>query len=78
MNSDHYRQPLEGRYRGRGVASGFWGNGGGQSSAILSVNPNGTVNLQEGRALFSEFKAWEQQQLILDFDPVEKSNKTSP
>jgi xanthine dehydrogenase molybdenum-binding subunit len=48
MNSDHYRQPLVGPYRGRGVASGFWGNGGGQSSAVLSVNPNGTVNLQEG------------------------------
>ena len=34
--------------RGRGVASGFWPNGGGQSVAALSVNVNGTVNLVEG------------------------------
>ena len=49
MSSDHYRSPApQGPFRGRGVASGFWFNGGGQSAATLSVNPNGTVNLIEG------------------------------
>jgi CO/xanthine dehydrogenase Mo-binding subunit len=48
MNSAHYRTPLTGAHRGRGVAAGFWFNGGGQSVATLSVNPNGTVNLLEG------------------------------
>ncbi|MGH7918181.1 MAG: xanthine dehydrogenase family protein molybdopterin-binding subunit, partial [Candidatus Binataceae bacterium] len=32
-HSPHYQSRLEGRYRGRGVASGFWFNGGLQSSA---------------------------------------------
>jgi len=44
----HYSAPLEGPNRGRGVASGFWGNGGGTSSATASVNPDGTVSLVEG------------------------------
>jgi CO/xanthine dehydrogenase Mo-binding subunit len=45
----HYAAPLEGRYRGRGVASGFWGNyAGGKSSASASVNADGTVSLVEG------------------------------
>jgi len=44
----HYLSPLEGPYRGRGVASGFWGNGGGKSSVVASVNADGTVSLVEG------------------------------
>lgn len=48
MESEHYRSPIEGPNRGRGVASGFWFNGGMQSSVIASVNPDGTVNLTEG------------------------------
>ncbi len=48
MESDHYQTPLEGANRGRGVASGFWGNGGGISSACASVNADGTVSLVEG------------------------------
>jgi CO/xanthine dehydrogenase Mo-binding subunit len=44
----HYSAPLEGPNRGRGVASGFWFNGTGPSSAIASVNPDGTVSLVEG------------------------------
>jgi CO/xanthine dehydrogenase Mo-binding subunit len=49
MNSEHYRSPHPGgTHRGRGVASGFWFNGGGQSAATLSVNTDGTVNLTEG------------------------------
>ena len=48
MNSAHYRTPLEGKNCGRGVASGFWFNGGGKSSVSASVNPDGRVNLLEG------------------------------
>jgi xanthine dehydrogenase molybdenum-binding subunit len=48
LQSEHYQSKLEGPNRGRGVASGFWFNGGGQSVATISVNPNGTVNLIEG------------------------------
>ena len=44
----HYQTPLEGPYRGRGVAIGFWFNVGLQSSCALSVNPDGTVALVEG------------------------------
>src|SRR3989442_1003592 len=44
----HYAAPLEGPYRGRGVASGFWGNGTGPSSALAIVNPDGRVKLVEG------------------------------
>ena len=47
-NHDHYRTPLEGENRGRGVAAGFWFNRGFQSSVNLTVNPDGTVNLIEG------------------------------
>ena len=44
----HYSAPLEGPWRGRGVASGYWSNGSGPSSAIAVVNPDGTVHLAEG------------------------------
>ena len=44
----HYREPLDGPNRGRGVACGFWFNGTGPSSAVASVNADGTVNLVEG------------------------------
>jgi CO/xanthine dehydrogenase Mo-binding subunit len=44
----HYRTPLTGPNRGRGVASGFWFNIGLKSSATASVNPDGTVSLVEG------------------------------
>lgn len=44
----HYSTPIDGKYRGRGVASGFWGNNTGPSSAVATVNPDGTVNLAEG------------------------------
>ena len=46
--SEHYMSKLEGPNRGRGVAGGFWFNGGGMSSAAISVNDNGTINLNEG------------------------------
>lgn len=44
----HYSAPLEGPNRGRGVASGFWFNGTGPSSALAIVNPDGTIKLVEG------------------------------
>jgi len=44
----HYKAKLTGPWRGRGVASGYWGNGAGPSSAVVTVNPDGTVNLSEG------------------------------
>ena len=44
----HYTAPLAGPYRGRGVASGFWGNNTGPSSAVALVQPDGTVSLTEG------------------------------
>ena len=48
MTSDHYNAPLDGKNRGRGVASGFWFNVGLKSSACASVNTDGTVSLVEG------------------------------
>lgn len=45
---EHYIAPLEGPNRGRGVAAGFWFNGGGPASAVASVNSDGTVSLVEG------------------------------
>ena len=44
----HYKAPLEGPNRGRGVAIGFWFNAGEASSVALSVNVDGTVGLTEG------------------------------
>jgi CO/xanthine dehydrogenase Mo-binding subunit len=38
----HYSAPL-GKNQGRGVATGFWFNIGGDSSATVSVNPDGTA-----------------------------------
>ena len=51
---EHYSAPLvektgpSERRRGRGVASGFWRNNTGPSSAIASVNSDGTISLVEG------------------------------
>ncbi|MCE2469917.1 MAG: xanthine dehydrogenase family protein molybdopterin-binding subunit [Dehalococcoidia bacterium] len=52
-DSEHYRTPLEregadGRLRGRGVANGFWFNGGMQSCVTINVNSDGEVGLVEG------------------------------
>ncbi len=43
----HYNAPKNGR-RGRGVASGFWFNVGGESSAQVHVNEDGTVAVTTG------------------------------
>ena len=44
----HMQTPLEGKYRGRGIAAGAWFNGSGPASAVASINPDGTVSLIEG------------------------------
>ncbi len=44
----HYSAPLEGPWRGRGIASGYWSNGSGPSCAVAVVHPDGTVHLAEG------------------------------
>ena len=43
----HYKAPL-GPNQGRGVASGFWFNFGGESSVTLNINSDGTVALSIG------------------------------
>ncbi len=47
-NTQQYKTPLKGPFRGRGVASGFWFNIGLQSSCAISVNADGTIGLVEG------------------------------
>lgn len=44
----HYRAPLEGPNRGRGIAVAYRLNGGNRSSVTLSVNADGTVNCVTG------------------------------
>ncbi|MGQ4807791.1 putative xanthine dehydrogenase molybdenum-binding subunit XdhA [Candidatus Entotheonellaceae bacterium PAL068K] len=44
----HYSAPLEGPYRGRGVASGLWRNNTGPASATAIVHNDGRVTLIEG------------------------------
>ncbi len=41
----HYQSPVGGKNRGRGVASGYWGNHGGRSSASASLNHDGSISL---------------------------------
>ena len=48
QQSDHYRSELSGENRGRGVAMGFWFNGGNESAAYANVNADGTVSLVLG------------------------------
>lgn len=47
LDHAHYKTPLpkatNGRLYGRGVASGYWFNAGGESSAQVNVNEDGTV-----------------------------------
>jgi xanthine dehydrogenase molybdenum-binding subunit len=44
----HYQAPLDGPHCGRGVAHGFWRNGGGRSSSAINVNSDGTIVLATG------------------------------
>ena len=47
-NHDHWKSPLKGENVGRGVAIGFWFNGGNRSTCTIGVNPDGTIILVEG------------------------------
>jgi CO/xanthine dehydrogenase Mo-binding subunit len=47
LNHPAYKTPL-GPNQGRGVASGYWFNGGGESSASVQVNEDGTVIVATG------------------------------
>ncbi len=50
QSSQHWQAPLpesNGRLVGRGVACGYWGNGGGTSSAVARLNQDGSVTLLE-------------------------------
>jgi CO/xanthine dehydrogenase Mo-binding subunit len=47
LNHPAYNAPL-GKNQGRGVASGYWFNGGGESSATVHVNDDGTVVVATG------------------------------
>ena len=47
LNHPGYKAPL-GPNQGRGVASGYWFNGGGESSATLQINADGTVLVATG------------------------------
>ena len=49
-NHAHWNTPLEGPNRGRGIAVGYWMNGGAEASCTISVNADGTINLIEGSA----------------------------
>jgi xanthine dehydrogenase molybdenum-binding subunit len=53
-NSEHWKSPLKpstnGKLRGRGVASGYWMNGGNKSTVDLMLQDDGTVALNEGSA----------------------------
>ena len=45
--TNHYTTPLD-KWQGRGVASGFWFNIGGETCVSLTVNEDGTVSLMAG------------------------------
>ncbi|HTV87608.1 MAG TPA: xanthine dehydrogenase family protein molybdopterin-binding subunit, partial [Stellaceae bacterium] len=47
MNHPGYKKPL-GPNQGRGVASGYWFNGGGESSASVQINADGTILVATG------------------------------
>jgi CO/xanthine dehydrogenase Mo-binding subunit len=47
LEHPHYRAPLKPN-QGRGVASGFWFNAGGESSTTVNVNEDGTVMVVTG------------------------------
>ena len=48
LDHPHYKAPL-GPNQGRGVASGFWMNGGGDATAHITILPDGKATLVTGR-----------------------------
>ncbi len=73
-NHDHYRQPVNGKSRGRGVACGFWMNRGFQSSLTMTVQYDGTISLSMGSVDIGGTRASIAQQtaevLGIDYDDV--------
>ena len=49
-NHPHYKAPLEGAHRGRGIATSLWFHSGMESVCTISVTENGKLNLLEGSA----------------------------
>src|SRR3954471_435330 len=47
LNHPDYKKPL-GPNQGRGIASGYWFNGGGESSATVQINADGTILVATG------------------------------
>ncbi|MGE0257926.1 MAG: xanthine dehydrogenase family protein molybdopterin-binding subunit [Alphaproteobacteria bacterium] len=47
LNHPDYKKPL-GPNQGRGAASGYWFNGGGESSATVQINADGTILVATG------------------------------
>src|SRR4051812_1638242 len=47
LNHPEYKKPL-GPNQGRGAASGYWFNGGGESSATVQINADGTILVATG------------------------------
>ena len=47
LNHPDYKKPL-GKNQGRGAASGYWFNGGGESSATVQINADGTILVATG------------------------------
>ena len=47
-DSAHYQSKLEGPNRGRGVAAGFWFNGGLQSTATVNIHGDGSISVVTG------------------------------
>ena len=70
---DHYKAPL-GPNQGRGVASGFWFNIGGETCAAINISEDGTATLMAGtpdiggsRATLCQMAA---EELGIDYDKV--------
>ncbi len=70
---EHYRAPL-GPNQGRGVASGFWFNIGGETSASINLNEDGTVTLVDGHARHRRLARLDRlmaaEELGIDYDKV--------
>jgi CO/xanthine dehydrogenase Mo-binding subunit len=48
-NSDHYKSPVR-EGEGRGIATGFWFNRGGETSTTMNIAPDGSVTIITGTA----------------------------
>lgn len=48
QTTEHWKSPLAGPFRGRGIAAGFWGNATGPASVIAGLLPDGRISYIEG------------------------------